>query len=370
MTIKLLSPESPLIRRFGVDFVCWTLAVLVQALLLSLLALFGPSHGRGGGHGSGSIAYDATFDTAIHSTDVGSSGSAFVLNHGQANSPSDATQVAADLRTPAVEQRTADPKTRAEPKSDSAAGDVSDEDSELLLSKLNGLPTAIGRGHGEGESGNDAGRGRNFGRGDGTGRGNGVGRGGSPSFFGIPSSAKKLEYVIDRSDSMAQHDALTVVKAELLASLDELPPDCEFAVLFFNKVLTPFLPRADQAGACLVRGTTDNKALVNEFVKSVLPEGGTDRMAALRGALALNPDAIYLLTDADEPLLYAGDLEQLRRANRRRIPIHVVEFGRGTSIVLDNFLTRLARETHAKYTYLDISKFVETKTANHSPNEK
>lgn len=93
-------------------------------------------------------------------------------------------------------------------------------------------------------------------------------------------------------------------------------------------------------------------------------------MAALKSALALNPDVIYLLTDADEPLLYAGDLEMLRRGNRRRIPIHVVEFGRGASIVLDNFLMRLARESRSKYTYLDITKFAETKTGSRLSDER
>ena len=75
------------------------------------------------------------------------------------------------------------------------------------------------------------------GGGTGGGSGGGVGRGVGPSteFFGARARGSSFAYVIDRSGSMIEHNALHFAKQELLASLDQLPPDARFLVLFYNQ---------------------------------------------------------------------------------------------------------------------------------------
>ena len=101
------------------------------------------------------------------------------------------------------------------------------------------------------------------GGGSGGGSGGGVGRGVGPGteFFGAREHAGSFAYVIDCSGSMATRNSLDVAKRELLASLNQLPPDAQFAV----DLLQP--PRHDvfadpQASRGLMAATAGNKARV------------------------------------------------------------------------------------------------------------
>ena len=73
-------------------------------------------------------------------------------------------------------------------------------------------------------------------------------------------------------------------------------------------------------------------------------------------AIKLQPDVIFLLTDADPdtPLPAAQVYEILRRT--AGITIHTVEFGSGPQRKAENFLVRLARQTGGQHVYVDISK--------------
>ena len=72
--------------------------------------------------------------------------------------------------------------------------------------------------------------------------------------------------------------------------------------------------------------TAANKARVRSQLATIVPDGGTDHMSALRMALALKPEVIFFLTDAD--LMTNGDVNEiLAEAGTTRI--QAVEFGRG-----------------------------------------
>ncbi len=196
------------------------------------------------------------------------------------------------------------------------------------------------------------------GGGEGTGSGGGKGRGVGPGteFFGLRDRAGSYAYVIDCSGSMATRagsvpgrSVLDVAKRELLASLDPLPADAKIGVIFYNLdaiVLT------DPAGRRnLMAASPSNKARVRAQLAEVPPVGGTDHMNALRAALALRPEVIFFLTDAD--LMNRADAEEIRReAGPTRIL--AVEFGIGPAVRGTDPLRRLAEATGGSYKYIDV----------------
>jgi hypothetical protein len=192
------------------------------------------------------------------------------------------------------------------------------------------------------------------GGGSGGGAGGGVGRGIGPGteFFGAREHAGSFAYVIDCSGSMATRNALEVAKRELLASLGQLPPDARFGVVFYNLRSTMLADPQGHRG--LMAATQGNKARVRAQLAEIEPVGGTDHMLALRAALALHPEVIFFLTDAD--LMTNSDVaEILSEAGSTRI--QAVEFGRGPDLGTSAPLRKLATTTGGSYRYLDVTRF-------------
>jgi len=184
--------------------------------------------------------------------------------------------------------------------------------------------------------------------------GGGAGRGIGPGtqFFGAREHAHSFAYVIDCSGSMATRNSLEVAKRELLASLGQLPPDAEFAVIFYNSLARMLTDPQGHRG--LMPATTSNKARVQTQLATVTPDGSTDHMLALRTALGLKPEVIFFLTDAD--LMTNSDVNEIL-AEVRATRIQAVEFGRGTTFGQQTPLARMATTTGGSYLYIDVSKF-------------
>jgi len=185
------------------------------------------------------------------------------------------------------------------------------------------------------------------------GRGGGLGGKFRTQVFGVEGEGYKLVYVFDRSESMSWHNALAVAKEQLLASLQSLEKTHQFQIVFFNE--EPSIPPIGRTPGQLLFATDQNKALARKFVRSIIPAGNTDRRKALSLALKLQPDVVFFLTDADDPM-WPEQLETIRRLSNG-ISINAIEFGSGPPPRKENFLVRLARETGGKYGYVDISKF-------------
>ena len=76
-------------------------------------------------------------------------------------------------------------------------------------------------------------------------------------------------------------------------------------------------------------------------------------MAALREAIAMSPDVLFFLTDADDPMS-DSELAEITRLNQRaHTAICVIEFGRGQAPVPDNFLMQLAHNSGGEYGYIN-----------------
>jgi hypothetical protein len=200
-------------------------------------------------------------------------------------------------------------------------------------------------------SGAGAGGGGGSGGGIGGGAGHGIGPG--TTFFGASEHAGSFAYVIDCSGSMATKDSLNVAKRELIASLDRLPPDARFGVIFYN--LQPTFLTDPQGRRELMAANVANKSRVYQQLARVAPDGGTDHMAALRAGLSLQPEVIFFLTDAD--LMTGGDAAAIAvEAGTTRI--QAIEFGRGAELGgPNNPLRRLAAATGGSYRYVDVTQF-------------
>ena len=61
-------------------------------------------------------------------------------------------------------------------------------------------------------------------------------------FFGAKDRASSFAYVIDCSGSMSNRGALRIAKAELINSLDRIPPDAKFTVVFYSVKARRFVP--------------------------------------------------------------------------------------------------------------------------------
>lgn len=196
------------------------------------------------------------------------------------------------------------------------------------------------------------GPGQGGGGGSGGGSGGGTGRGLGPGteFFGTREHASSFAYVIDFSGSMNNHGALRLAKRELLASLDQLPPDARFGVVFYNHERRTFLdPRGE---AALMAATSANKERVRSYLATIQPDGGTVPVPALRAALELKPEVIFFLTDGQD--LNRDDVAAIRD-EAGAIRIQAVEFGDGPPLGISDPLEDLARATGGSYRYLDLT---------------
>jgi len=72
-------------------------------------------------------------------------------------------------------------------------------------------------------------------------------------------------------------------------------------------------------------------------------------------ALGLSPDVIFFLTDAEDPILSAADLQRVERYNSGAT-IHAIEFGVGP-YAGNSFLQRLANQSGGQHRYVDVRGF-------------
>ncbi len=198
------------------------------------------------------------------------------------------------------------------------------------------------------------GSGSGGGGGEGGGSGGGVGRSIGPGteFFGARDHAHSFAYVIDCSGSMVTYNSLEVAKRELLGSVSQLPPDAQFAVIFYNSQARTLSDSQGRQG--LMAATASNKARMQTQLGAIPPFGGTNHLLALRKALAFKPEVVFFLTDAED--MTTADVDEiLNEVGSTRI--QAVEFGSGTHLGQRSALARLAAKTGGTYRYIDVSQF-------------
>ena len=176
------------------------------------------------------------------------------------------------------------------------------------------------------------------------------------SVFGLTGTGTKFVYLFDRSGSMGDFRGrpLHAAKTELLRSLDELEEIHQFQIIFYNQSPSVFNPTGESPR--MWWGDERGKTLAKRFIQAINAVGNTEHMAALEMALRLQPDVIFFLTDADDPMLSAPQLERLRRLNAGSTVINAIEFGVVPDAGHDNFLRRLARQHAGRHVYINVSR--------------
>ena len=173
------------------------------------------------------------------------------------------------------------------------------------------------------------------------------------SVFGVEGTGTKFVYVFDRSSSM-EGPPLAAAKRQLIESLESLEDIHQFQIIFFNHEMQLFT--VPGSGRRIAYANERNKQLAANFIGGISADGGTDRYAALRQAVTLQPDVIFFLTDADDPMA-DSELAQIERANRRKqAAICVIEFGRRSIQPQANFLINLARSSGGQYGYVNTTQ--------------
>ena len=93
-----------------------------------------------------------------------------------------------------------------------------------------------------------------------------------------------------------------------------------------------------------------NQSRAGTWLDNLLAEGGSDHRGGIREAISFGPDAIYLLTDADD--LDERDARALRRLLRKPVRLSVAIFGSRTRPAAESPLERLAREYGGSVRYV------------------
>lgn len=178
------------------------------------------------------------------------------------------------------------------------------------------------------------------------------------SLFGIEGSGTRFVYVFDRSSSMNGYSGLPMANAkrELIKSLQSLGRAHQFQLIFYNE--QPMAYGQLSGMMKMFNGTDENKQLAVGYVRRMIPDGGTEHLAALRMGLSMGPDVIFFLTDAAEPALSKRHLDDLiDRAERGGTVIHTIQFGAGGNQGTGAWIEELASSTGGKYRYVDVTTF-------------
>ncbi len=158
------------------------------------------------------------------------------------------------------------------------------------------------------------------------------------SFFGIRARGQLFIYVVDCSGSMIDEDRLFRAKSELRRSVGQLQSPQRFQVIFYNDRPLPMpgdLPRP---------ADLRSKASLSQWLRLIEPDGKTDPRGAMALALAMRPDAVFLLSDGEFP---EGTVAAIARTNRRKVPVHCVDLTGGEA---GDQLRQIARESGGQYT--------------------
>lgn len=155
-------------------------------------------------------------------------------------------------------------------------------------------------------------------------------------FMGLDAvAARRIVYVVDASGSMLLH--LSSVLQELKRSLTTLHPKQEFSIVFFQQNKSITVPPKN----ALRPATPQNIKTVMEWVQSsgeVIPTGSSNPISAIRAAMRLKPDVIYLLSEnitgsgryEVPPEELISKLDSLNpvdpRNGRRRVQINCIQY--------------------------------------------
>lgn len=163
---------------------------------------------------------------------------------------------------------------------------------------------------------------------------------------GIPlhgkSKFKSIVYVLDRSSSMGADGLLRKACASIKASLGQLNTECRFQIIAYNG-------GAERFDSRLLLTTADNRERAERWLDTLVAEGSSNHRTGMLEAIALHPDAVFLLTDADD--LDEKEVRAIRLLIREPVSLTAAVFG-GTRPKRETPLERLTREMGGEVKYV------------------
>jgi hypothetical protein len=164
-------------------------------------------------------------------------------------------------------------------------------------------------------------------------------RGSSVEFFGTIAHGNKVVFILDISGSMDENayagsggrvTRFERAREELVRTISQLYAEQEFVVLLFSDSCLPMF-NTPRHKVSFLGATPPNKERVSEWLAGIRPGGATDPRQSLQTALALYPDAIFLLSDGEFRIGRVGRIgdkviRMARGLNTRRIPIHTIAY--------------------------------------------
>lgn len=176
---------------------------------------------------------------------------------------------------------------------------------------------------------------------------------GALTYYEIPICAKRIVFVLDTSGSMAGQ-RLYAAKQALVGVVKMLPEQVYFSIVVFNST-----PRVWQP--TMVPATSAMKQQAAEMVMSQTTGRHTASYDALSAAFALDPEAIYFLSDGAptsgkivNPVEIVHDITANNRI--RRVSLHAIGVGIGEDnapAIFRQFMEALAQYNWGRYKAVD-----------------
>lgn len=212
----------------------------------------------------------------------------------------------------------------------------------------------------------------------------------SASFFGVPITAARVVFVVDRSHSMSEpldliptrteaeyvvakamaaahsRTRLHRAKQELSAAIKRLDPAMQFNIVVFDGRVAVW-----QKG--LVDATLPNKAAAYRFIASITPGDHTAWYDALQAAFEIddNVEAILFLTDGEPTvgkIVSAKDIVQAVTTENefRNIAVHTI--GLGVGHLPAQFLATLAEQNRGVFRSVGRPSVLAAADGRHKPS--
>jgi hypothetical protein len=193
---------------------------------------------------------------------------------------------------------------------------------------------------------------------------------GDASFFGLSGEGSKFVYVFDRSESMnstltrysenmliGSITPLLAAKAELVRSMKALSSRHQFQMVFYNH--EPWLFSDDHYDRELFAATSENKQRAEKFVTSMVATGFTNHLGALDMAIDLEPDVIFLMTDAQaKDDLHPSVVRRMYKyCQRKGIVINIAHFS--TMPRSNCTLIPLAEKTGGQHIFISLEDIAD-----------
>jgi von Willebrand factor type A domain len=178
----------------------------------------------------------------------------------------------------------------------------------------------------------------------------------SVQFFGVKAAGNTFCYVVDVSPSMKKDNAFAAAKAELVRSLSLLKPKQRFYITFFGGEIERLTLSGRDEEEFPIYATPENLQRTLVWIDRVrVQEKGLPPNNALKEAIKMDPDGIFLLFDGDTTVDVAA---YLRKANRSddiisgdtpSVPIHTIGF---YTQEFEALMRRIAIENNGVYRFV------------------